>query len=84
MMTGSSANPESSIGTPSMPLLSILDTIGLAFNQEKCVLFISELDFLVRRISATGVRLPSEQRLERAAERQGKKDFIFSVNSPKV
>jgi hypothetical protein len=52
---------------PLRALFSILDTIGLAFNQEKCVFVISELDFLVHRISATGVRPPPEQRPERTA-----------------
>jgi hypothetical protein len=36
-------------------LFAILAASGLAFNQEKCVLAISELDFLVRHISATGI-----------------------------
>jgi hypothetical protein len=40
---------------PLRALFSILTASGLALNQEKCVFAISELDFLVRRISATGV-----------------------------
>jgi hypothetical protein len=36
-------------------LFTILATSGLAFNQEKCVFTISELDFLVRHISATNI-----------------------------
>jgi hypothetical protein len=36
-------------------LFTILATSGLAFNQEKCVFAISELDFLVRHISATNI-----------------------------
>jgi hypothetical protein len=36
-------------------LFIILATSGLAFNQEKCVFAISELDFLVRHISATDI-----------------------------
>ncbi len=51
---------------------SILDTIGLASNQEKCVFVTSELDFLVRRTSANGVAPSTEQRPDRAEERQDK------------
>jgi hypothetical protein len=40
-------------------LFAILAASGLAFNQEKCVFAISELDFLVRHIYATGIA-PSE------------------------
>jgi hypothetical protein len=36
-------------------VFAILATSDLAFNQEKCVFAISELDFMVRHISATGV-----------------------------
>jgi hypothetical protein len=36
-------------------LFAILAASDLAFSQEKCVFAISELDFRVRHISATGI-----------------------------
>jgi hypothetical protein len=36
-------------------LFAILATSDLAFNQEKCVFAISELDFMVHHISTTGI-----------------------------
>jgi hypothetical protein len=36
-------------------LFTILAANGLVLNKEKCVLAISELDFLVHRISAAGI-----------------------------
>jgi hypothetical protein len=36
-------------------VFAILATSDLAFNQKKCVFAISELDFMVRHISTTGI-----------------------------
>ncbi len=41
--------------TPLRALFAILAANGLALNMEKCVLAVSELDFLVRHISATDI-----------------------------
>jgi hypothetical protein len=55
MMTVSSANPRTRIGSNLRTLFAILAANGLALNLEKCVFAVSELDFQGHRISTAGV-----------------------------
>jgi hypothetical protein len=55
MVTEYSAKTRKWHGTHLSALSAILAASGLVFNQEKCVFTISEMDFLVRHISATDV-----------------------------
>jgi hypothetical protein len=55
MVTEYSAKTRKWHGTHLSALFAILAASGLAFNQEKCVFTISEMDFLVRHITATDV-----------------------------
>jgi hypothetical protein len=51
--TGASSKSRGQHWIPLCALFAILAASVLAFNQEKCVFAISELDFLARHISAT-------------------------------